>query len=393
MLTLRGWITSSLLLLACASFGCTSSSPSSSNASGSTYTIQPPTLAINASSERYVCFAQTLQQDLAVDRFDYTVKDYVHHMFFSRTTSPEPDGISECDVIFKPTWIPLFLAGKGGSSLQYPAGDANVLPKGTQIVLQMHLLNATPNNETVDVALTMHESTTVNPTPVGLYAFGTTDISLPPSATTSVQAECTPDQDVTSFAMFAHEHQLGTKLTLETMNDAGQYEMAYQRNPFSFNDQAIEQTPLFIAKGTPTRITCTYDNSTTSTVTYGESSYNEMCYLAMFVPGKSGAFGCVTGAPSDAGAGDDGGDAGTCTATANAMGIGAACMAGGGECPSGLSCSSDLNNTPGAGFCMKVGCSAASDCGGATCCAPAQSGGAINVCLPTACVPSDCTVK
>jgi len=391
MLTLRGWITSCLVPLACATAGCTSSSPSSTGAASSSYTIQTPSVTVNASSERYVCYAVTLDQDLAVDRFDYTVKDYVHHMFFSRTTAPEPEGLSECDVVFKTTWIPLFLAGKGASSLQYPAGDANVLPKGTQVVLQMHLLNATANDETVNIALALHQSTAANPVPVGLYAFGTQVISLPPSATTSVQGECTPDQDVNAFAMFAHEHQLGTKLTLEAMNDAGVYEMAYQRDPFSFNDQTIETTPLFIAKGTKTRITCTYDNSTNATVTYGESSYNEMCYLATFVPGQAGAFGCVVTAPVDAGAAGDGGG-GTCTATANAMGIGAACTAGGGECPSGLSCSSDLNSTPGAGFCMKVGCSAASDCGGATCCSPAQAAGAVNVCLPTACVPAGCVL-
>jgi hypothetical protein len=367
--------------------GCTSSSPrpNPGPASG-TYTIQTPSIAIPASGERYVCYAKTLEQDLAVDRFDYAVKDYVHHMFFSRTTAPEPDGISECDVVFKQTWIPLFLAGRGASTLQYPAGDANVLPKGTQVVLQVHLLNSTPHDETIDIALALHQSKTANPVPVGLYAFGSTIISLPPSSTSTVTAECAPDRDVTSFAMFAHQHQLGTKMTLEVMNAAGQYELAYKRDPFDFNNQTIEQTPISIAKGTKTRITCTYDNTTTATVGFGESSHDEMCYLAMFVPGEAGTFGCVQNPPSDAGGG-------ACMATPNAMGIGTPCTNGGNQCPSGLSCSSDLNSSSGPGFCMKVGCSTAADCGGATCCSPAQAGGAVNVCLPTACVPSDCAVK
>jgi hypothetical protein len=385
------FVSSSSLLLA----GCASSSKSSGPSTDTaTYTVQTPSVTVSAGSERYVCYAKTLDEDLAVDRFDYAVRDYVHHMFFSRTTAPEPDGLSECDVVFKTTWIPLFLAGKGGESLQYPAGDANVLPKGTQIVLQMHLLNATPKDETIDVALALHRSSVPNPTPVALYAFGSQNISLPPSATSSVTSECTPAQDVNSFAMFAHEHQLGTKLTLEAMNAAGQYEMVYQRSPFDFNNQVIEQIPLSIAKGTKTRITCSYDNTTTGTVGYGESSHDEMCYLAMFVPGQTGAFGCVsTGGSGDAGAAADGGDAGMCTAKPNGMGIGAPCTAGKSDCPSGLSCSSDLNSTSGAGFCLKVGCTGSSDCGGATCCAPSQGGGAVNVCLPTACVPSDCKVK
>ena len=380
-------------LAACSS--SSSSGPASSapdSGAGSAYVIQTPTVGIAASSERYLCYAVTLDQDLAVDSFSFAEKNYVHHMFFSRTTVPEPEGLSECDVVFKTTWIPLFLAGKGATNLQYPAGDANVLPKGTQVVLQLHLLNASAEAQTLDVALSLGRSSSPNPVPVGLYAFGTQEISLPPMQPSSVTSVCTTTEDVRSFALFAHEHQLGTKLTFEVMNASGQYEMAYQRDPFSFNDQAMETVHLTIPKGTTTRTTCSYDNTTNATVTYGESSYDEMCYLAMFVPGMTGAFGCVTAPPDDAGAGDGG----ACTPTANALGVGAACTAAGGQCRSGLSCSTDLQSsakgTP--GFCMKVGCTGASDCGsGATCCSPAQSGGAVNVCLPSGCVPSDCAIK
>ncbi len=361
---------------------------------GSAYVIQTPSVSIAASSEKYLCYAVTLDQDLAVDSFSFAAKDYVHHMFFSRTTAPEPEGLSECNVVFKTTWIPLFLAGKGATSLQYPAGDANVLPKGTQLVLQLHLLNASAQPQTLDVALSLGRSTVPDPVPVGLYAFGTTNISLPPMQPSSVTSVCTTTQDVSSFALFAHEHQLGTKLTFEVMDAKGQYQMAYQRDPFSFNDQAMERIHLTIPKGTTTRTTCSYDNTTSSTVAFGESSLDEMCYLAMFVPGMTGAFGCVTAPPSDAGAG--GADGGACTPTANSIGVGAACTAAGGQCPSGLSCSTELQaSAKGApGFCMKVGCMGASDCGsGATCCSPAQSGGAVNVCLPGGCVPADCTIK
>ncbi len=330
-------------LLACSSSSSSSSptpagAPGSDAGAGAVYVIQTPSVSIAASSEKYVCYAVTLDQDLNVDSFSFAEKAYVHHMFFSRTTAPEPEGLSECDVVFKTTWIPLFLAGKGATSLQYPPGDANVLPKGTQLVLQLHLLNASAQAQTLDVALSLGKSTAADPVPVGLYAFGTSDISLPPMQPSSVTSVCTTTQDVSSFALFAHEHQLGTKLTFEVMNDAGQYEMAYQRNPFSFNNQAMEPVHLTIPKGTTTRTTCSYDNTTSATVAYGESSYDEMCYLAMFVPGMTGAFGCVSTPPSDAGAGDGG----TCNPTANALGVGAACTASGGQCPTGLSCSTDL---------------------------------------------------
>jgi len=176
-----------------------------------------------AGQERYVCYTRTLDADLAVDRFDYAAKSYVHHIFFSRTLQPEPDGVSECDVLFRTTWIPLFVAGNGSAHLAYPQGAATLLPKGTQIVVQLHLLNASSGPQDVNVDIEMRRSTEKNPVAVGLYAFGTQRISLAPNAASSISYECTTRQDVQSFTMLAHMHRLGTKMTLEVADGSGAY--------------------------------------------------------------------------------------------------------------------------------------------------------------------------
>jgi hypothetical protein len=186
-------------------------------------------------------------------------------------------------------------------------------------------------------------------------------------------------------------HKLGTALTLEVADSTGAYQTVYKRNPYDFNNQYMDSLQLSVPKGTKTRITCTYDNTTNNTVTYGESTNDEMCFLATFMAGQEGAGGCIEAPPAgDAGAGDGG----TCMAAANAMGVGASCTAGGGQCPSGLQCSTDLSASSNpAGFCLKLGCATSTDCGsGATCCAPPQSGG-IKLCLPNACLPSSCPAQ
>jgi hypothetical protein len=382
-----GIATTCAALLTLAFGGC--GSHGSSPAPSPTFTIQTPTVTVAAGQEKYVCYAQTLTEDLTVDRYDYAVVPFVHHVFFSRDLAPEPEGLSECDVLFKTSWIPLLVAGKGNATLQDPAGAASVLPKGTQLVVQLHLLNPSTSEASATVSIDMHRSTLDKPKPVGLYAFGTQVISLPPNATTSVSYECTPAQDVVSFTDFPHMHRLGTKLTFEVADATGAYHQAYARDPYDFNNQYLEPTPLSVLKGTKTRITCTYDNTTTGTVVYGESTNDEMCFFAMFVAGLDGTAGCIQSPAGDAGA-----DAGTCMATANSIGVGAPCTAGGGQCPSGLQCSTDLQASANpAGFCMKVGCMATADCGSqATCCAPAGGGG-VQVCLPNACVPPTCAVK
>jgi hypothetical protein len=374
-----------LAVLLAGAGGCSSSK--SAGPAATTFSLKTPTVTVAAGQERYVCYAKTLDSDLAVDRFDYAVVPFVHHVFFSRTLAPETEGLSECDVLFKTTWIPLFVAGKGSDTLQYPNGAASVLPKGTQLVIQLHLLNTSSTDAAASVGIDMKLTNEANPAPVGLYAFGTQVISLAPNSKGSVSYECTPTQDVVTFTDFAHMHKLGTSLTLEVADGSGAFHTVYSRDPYDFNAQYLDSTPLQIPKGTKTRITCNYNNTTSKMVTFGESTTDEMCFLATFVKGIDAPRGCVQTMVE----GDAGTDAGACMATANSVGIGAACTAGGKECAAGLSCSSDLSASSGPmGFCMKVGCASASECGGgATCCAPPQAGG-IKLCLPDTCLPAGC---
>src|SRR5690349_17809961 len=63
--------------------------------------------------ERYLCFASSLADDLVVNGYSSDQAPFVHHMIFSRTSAPEIDGFSECDVAFKTSWDPLFITGTG----------------------------------------------------------------------------------------------------------------------------------------------------------------------------------------------------------------------------------------------------------------------------------------
>ena len=165
------------------------------------------------------------------------------------------------------------------------------------------------------------------------------------------------------------------------------------RDPYLFDAQFIEAKPIVARKGKNTKVTCSYDNTTDRTVGFGESSNDEMCYLVGYVRGKEGAFGCTP--PPVQG---DGGMPTACMPRANAAGVGAPCTQGGNECKEGLTCSLDqAPSSDGApGFCLRVGgCTTSADCGGgdATCCAPAEAGGAINICIPESCRPATCAVK
>ena len=376
---------------------CLAACSSSNNGNGAsamtpTFTLTAPEITVAPGEERYVCFGKTLDEDIAVDRFDFAADPAVHHVFLSRAIVPEPEGLSECNVIFKQTWLPMFVTGKGSASLEYPSGAASVLHKGSQIVLQLHLLNASTTEAHTHAGVVMRKSTLSNADPVAIYAFGTRKFALPPNAATDVVDDCTPSEDVEAFATLAHMHKLGTAMRLSVEGDDGSLHQVVNRDPYSFDNQFIEANPIRAPKGKKTELTCGYNNTTAHVVGFGESSNDEMCYLVSYVRGKEGAFGCHND-PLDA-------DAGTptaCMPTENAAGVGAPCTKGGNECKAGLSCSLDQAQAAdaGPGFCLRIGgCMTSADCGGgdATCCAPAEAGGAIKICIPESCRPSTCAV-
>jgi hypothetical protein len=361
------------------------------------FTLTTPEITIGPGEEKYVCYSQTIDEELAVDRFDFTTSEALHHVFLSRTIAPEPDGLRECNVIYKQTWLPMFVTGFGSTSLEYPAGAATMLHKGAQLVLQLHLLNAGPTEVRKSASIVMRRSALTNPDPVGVYAFGTQKISLPPNAASDVVDRCTPSEDVEAFATLSHMHKLGRALHFSVEGDDGNMNEVVNRDPYSFDYQFIDPTPVLAPKGKKTQVTCSYDNTTDRVVGFGESSNDEMCYLVGYVRGKEGAFGCNHGSlDPDAGSNPDAPAPNACMPVENAAGIGAPCTAGGGECKSGLSCSADQPQASGPGFCLRIGgCTTRADCGGgdATCCAPVEGGGAIKICIPESCRPSTCAVS
>ncbi|MFT3766409.1 MAG: hypothetical protein QM820_12990 [Minicystis sp.] len=387
------------LALAGSTYGvaCGTSNPPTSTDPAS-FTLTTDTFEVAPGDERYLCYATTLTEDLAVDKFDYTALPGVHHMLLARTLTPEPEGLSECNVLIRTSWVPLFGAGKGDVSLEAPKDAGYVLPKGTQLLVQLHLLNTSPTKISEKTSITMRKAATASPSPVSIYAFGTNVISIDPHQTAQVTNDCTTEKDVEIFAWWPHMHKLGTSLTLEVGPSPDNMKEVYRLDPWNFDDQHMQPVPLHIDKGSYTRVTCSYDNPKDEAVTFGESSNDEMCYLVTFVTGNNGEIdGCVnqSSPPGDGGVPPNP-DAGACgDQVPNAAGIGAPCTKGGGECASGLTCSADQGDDP-PGFCLKIGgCTTTPDCGGgsATCCAPKEAGGLLNICIPEACRPADCLPK
>jgi hypothetical protein len=254
---------------------------------------------VAAGSEKYFCFATTLNEaaGVAVTKFDVFNGASVHHMALFKTLAPEPEGFTECPVLIKQTWLPLVAGGRNTTGLTLPAGAGFQLGARDQVLIQLHLLNATSDarpGEKTFVNMTYADNPSAI-TPAGIYALGSMTIDIPAGSNGyTVTSSCNVTHPpLNLFAAFPHMHQIGTSITLERGTSATDAKMIYQRNPWVFGDQPMDPLPLTINTGDFLRATCTYNNPGATDVVYGESSMNEMCYMVLFYTPYDHLDGCI----------------------------------------------------------------------------------------------------
>ena len=147
---------------------------------------------LDPGQEQYLCFASTLGEDMVVNGFSSEVKPFVHHLIFSKARAPEKEGFEECNVSFRNSWEVLFLSGAGNSTLDFPEDAGSVLPAGTQLVVQMHLLNTSDKAVSGSTLINMRRSAVKDPRRVSSAVFGTAAVALP-SSSPAYQASRTED--------------------------------------------------------------------------------------------------------------------------------------------------------------------------------------------------------
>jgi hypothetical protein len=246
--------------------------------------------------ESYTCARKTMTEDLYVDGFEATIPLGTHHTLLTMGPPDKPDGTIPCSVAeIRPQSI--FSSGVGTDPLTFPPGVALKIPKGTQLLLNLHLFN------TGTAPISGTSGTLVHPVAKeGVTAIaeeqlaGTIAITLPPHTKTTTVGGCLASSDVTVFAVAPHMHTLGVHLKV-----VGQSSVEGDRvlldAPYSFDEQSFSLIePLKLKKGDNIRVECTHDNTTDKQVTFGESSLSEMCFAGLYrYPADGSYFICTSG--------------------------------------------------------------------------------------------------
>jgi hypothetical protein len=280
--------------------GCNGASmPGSSDPAPPTHGLQvkTPDYTLAAGQEKYLCYGLQLAEadDIAVTAFQSYTSAQVHHMEVFHALAPEAPGLNECDGTFKLTWLPIFGGGANAGGLELPSGAGFKLPKDAQLIVQIHLLNATHAPVTQHVVVNMDYAADASAvTPAGIFAFGSMSIDLPAHSTgMQITSSCNLPLNMNVFAAQPHMHYLGTKLEFELGASDTNKQVVYGRDPWQFGGQPIDNWVTPLSAGQFAKVTCTYDNTTDHDVMYGESTTNEMCYLVLFYTPFDRLNGCV----------------------------------------------------------------------------------------------------
>jgi hypothetical protein len=226
-----------------------------------------------------------------------------HHTVVYYTQSPLPAGTSRiCSNADMAAFR--FGIGAGGEGITEKAvlpGDLAVkIPKGAQIVINHHYLNASTTN--VPQAQSSVNVWYADPTTkielASSLAFVDTAMSLPVGKS-SIDITCTAPQAFKTFMAIPHMHGYGTHITVDhgsgTTTDRlfdVEWDPSYAFHPPEIQHDPTQ--PYMINKGDTVHVHCDYDNTTSGPLTFGA----EMCvsYMQFVDTADLGNLACDTNA-------------------------------------------------------------------------------------------------
>jgi hypothetical protein len=219
---------------------------------------------------------------------------------FIETLSPESSG------------VPLVVTQVARETLDLPYGVAFDLQPSQLIRLEMHYVNPSDVDDTVQAIVqfeVLPEEQFENE--ADFLFIGNPDITLPPGPSTlgpTWFALPWDLADVKIFAMTGHTHHWGTNVVVERLSG----ETAEPESVYDYPQWDWEEPPtarfspqLAMPAGSGFRFTCSWDNRAEppQTISFGESSEDEMCFFWAYYYPSHGHKVCVhteqLGAPID----------------------------------------------------------------------------------------------
>jgi hypothetical protein len=244
------------------------------NASGAPFSV--PT------GEQYYCFSFKLPFNGPTQALSFAPHEdnhgIVHHWLLYKMGSPQVDGFESPCIGFHADGALLAGWTLGSGEWNMPK-DVGMNLGGGDFILEVHYNNTgapVPDTSGVDICST----TKLRPKSAGIFWLGTPAIALAPATSgIDIKSSCKPTlaSDFHVLRSWPHMHKLGVRMRADVQHPGGTVTPLFD-HPFDFNAQVQLDTPYILKAGDAITTTCTYNNTTTGAVTFGESTSQEMCF-------------------------------------------------------------------------------------------------------------------
>jgi hypothetical protein len=271
------------------------------------YTVSWDAVTVMPGEENTQCVVKKLGNPTAihVGQMHNVLQQGSHHLIVYKTNDtveqPAPFACQPfSDLAHPEKGTPLMISQEKDDLLTLPPGVAFAIDAEQFVRLELHYIN--PSATALQVSATstfiqMPDSEVQNE--AGFLFMGDIDINLAPMSSTTLGPIYAPEPSVVAgskyFGITGHEHQWGTDVTVAiTTGATGTDTSIYDVPGWTWNEPKTVylDPPATVPAGGGFRYTCNWHNLSTSSVTFGESANDEMCFFWTYYYPNQGAHVC-----------------------------------------------------------------------------------------------------
>lgn len=246
-------------------------------------------------TESYRCVYQTIDRTMYIKALKPKIPIGTHHTVLTVGPKNQEDGIYPCNAGTN-YGAQVFGSGVGTNALELPDGIAVKLTPGDQLLLNLHLFNfsdgelsGTSGTEIVEIDESEVEHV------AEAFMVSKFNLNIPPGEHDQ-SGSCGLGEDTTLISVAPHMHMLGTHMKV-VANSSTMGDVTLLDDSYLFDEQTVQLLPQQVPMkaGDRISITCSYNNTTGGTVTFGDSSLDEMCISGHFrYPATRNALFCAS---------------------------------------------------------------------------------------------------
>ena len=242
-----------------------------------TKTVTMDTFTVPPNGEVYYCqsFANPWGAQVDIKTYSLDMANGSHHMFAFYQTGATDGAVAACPEGGLTFGAFTFTAQAHQVTQTYPATVGATIPANTGFNMMVHYLNTGTTTITSHVALTMYVAKpNVVTNHAGVIFLNNAGITIQPNSTQTATSSYTLPQNVSIMYADSHMHNLATNFVATYGNNQTLFQTTEWQEPAAL----VYSPPLQLSAGTTITWSCTYNNTTSNTLTFGESALkNVMC--------------------------------------------------------------------------------------------------------------------